>query len=107
MIATAQIRVHIDGEGRTYPAGSDTPIPADAIVYVRHDLRSLNEGDIVIEAGGKPFVLETVNDAEFASVPTLMARDIARPQFSKTVSALVQPLIRIYSNGESRDDWIG
>ena len=105
-MATAQIWVDIDAEGRVYPAGSDTPVPEASIDYLRYDRSTLAEGDIVVQADGRCYRICPYYDAEFGDFKTMMARDVAEPHLFKPVGVLEDPLIRIYHCGEPRHDWI-
>lgn len=105
-MATAQIDVNIDDEGRVYPVGSDTPIPADAIDYLTHDRSTLVEGDIVVQADGRAYRISVDPEPQYVGYDTLLAQCVSNPRRFDSIAHLVDPLIRIYHCGEPRHDWI-
>jgi hypothetical protein len=106
MNTTAEVQVHIDEEGRVYPLLSDTPIPKVAIQSITHSRGMLRQGDLVIDASGQPYRVDSYTDSDFGPFSVLMANDVNSTAVWKSLAALEAPLIRIYSTGQPRYDYI-
>ena len=104
-MSQAFVSVSVDSEGRAYPFGSDTPLPAQSIRDLWHDASVLREGDLIIDRYGKPYQIVVQQD-EDDDYSYLVARDLDKPNTYFSFSAVHTPAVRVYHRGEPRDDYI-
>jgi hypothetical protein len=91
---------------RLYPIGSDTPIPESAVVSIEADpladlpnRSNLRVGDVVLDATGMPFVIDTRKDPGFGWLDVLHAYR-ADTLDDSSVTDLEAPISLLARNGE-------
>lgn len=105
-MATAHIDVDVDQDGRVYPIGSDTPVPAEAVRLIAHTKFILAIGDAVIDSSGQLWLAVEDRDPEFAPYPTIVLQSAQHPDVHRSIPALTTPAVRVYHCGEPRHDYI-
>jgi len=88
-----------------YPIGSDTPIPESALISMESDplgdlpgRSNLRQGDVILDALGRPYVVDTRKDPGFGWVDVLHAYQ-ADNLDDVTLTELEAPITLLARNG--------
>jgi len=100
--------------GRFYPVGSDTPVPSEAVISTEKDhldgLQSrsnLKVGDVVLDALGRPYVVNTARDPFFFEAEVLVAFRPDSTSFGSTeLSQLTAPITLLAREGDRVQDTV-
>ena len=102
-IATVRVERTLN---RIYPIGSDTPLPESSIVEMKNDPLSglpsranLRIGDVILDALGRPYIVDTRKDPGFGWLDTLHAYQ-ADTLEDCTIADLEAPITLLARNGE-------
>lgn len=99
--------------GQYYPKGSDTPVPADALVAAtRNPLDGLQSrgnlkvGDIVLDALGRPWVVRTIRDGLLFDAEVLAVDSADKPTMPRELSQLEAPITLLAREGDRVADLV-